>query len=58
MNCAKLEIFSKIDKTVEPQNKALNKIIYNIEDELWGNYRANLLNVTKEVIFCQRFSLG
>jgi len=49
LNYSKLAIFSKIDKSVEPQNKALNKIIYNNEDESWGNYRGLLLNVTKKV---------
>lgn len=49
MHIAKLAIFAKIDKSIEPYNKYLNKIIFNIDDQIWGNYRALILNTTKEV---------
>lgn len=59
LNFAKLAVFSKIDKAIAPQNRALNKIIYNIDEGQWGNYRGQILNVKKQDVIdvCKKYIL-
>lgn len=47
---AKMGVFARIDKVVEPQNKGMFELLHGVTTEMRQEFRERLLAVTHKVI--------